>query len=585
MRKTLTILTCLLLALPCLALEQRTYVSDVNMDEVEGDWDSFSYKVIGMDDASFKMGFRNDTYPYGVTNSGDSMGVRVSRGNVIYIDIADDSITKLSSNITFSVARTNIPPDGTYKMEVWSWEGAATNTSRTIAQGMFTVNQSLYANTNAFPFPSTTITNLTDYLTKAEAVTIYETIVVVDGVQETQEQHTVTLAWLGTSLGSVSGAVDAADVSVLALSNTVDALDVSVLALSNTTGWLGSSLGSVSNAVDVQDVSILALSNTVGVLDVSVLALSNTTGWLETSLGSVSGAVDVTEARLDGIDTNWPAGDIIASNAFVAADAVVSLAYQAADMILSNAFELADTALSNSLVVLYGLADTALSNSIVTLINAAGGTNGLQQVATAGNFFGGYLRVFGITNAAGYAGLDINQGAGDKAYLWGDSDVVITSSTGRVTIYKLTVNDGDLGGGTNINAGNIAAGTVASAFDGSGITNLAAGVTGVVEVSSSGNFMQTVAGAVTGTLVLEYNVTNSAAGGGSGFPLTADADYAGFGQTSVLYTAYVTNAAPLGTAAGTSREYLYQDPATSEWRKYLIFNAAGTTTTNFWRMD
>jgi len=82
------------------------------------------------------------------------------------------------------------------------------------------------------------------------------------------------------------------------------------------------------------------------------------------------------------------------------------------------------------------------------------------------------------------------------------------------------------------------------------------------------------------------NVPSSGGGGsGSGFPLTNTADYASFGQSNVLFSAYTTNAAALGTAAGTYIEYVMQDAATSEWRKYKVMNIAGTTTTNFSRLD
>jgi len=77
------------------------------------------------------------------------------------------NITRSTTNIVWFLDATNIPPNGTYMAELWSYTGASTNYSRTLAQGRVTVINSLYDDEDAtFPWP-TRATNLSDYATIA----------------------------------------------------------------------------------------------------------------------------------------------------------------------------------------------------------------------------------------------------------------------------------------------------------------------------------------------------------------------------------------------------------------------------------
>jgi len=87
---------------------------------------------------------------------------------VAYIVIEDSDISVSSGTVTFSIPNSEIPPDGVYKSELFGFTGAATNLSRTLAQGMIDVKQSLYESDAQFSFPTNVAAN---YLAKTEDFT------------------------------------------------------------------------------------------------------------------------------------------------------------------------------------------------------------------------------------------------------------------------------------------------------------------------------------------------------------------------------------------------------------------------------
>ena len=63
-------------------------------------------------------------------------------GTVTSVGIAD---TTTSTHIaTFTIPRTNIPVAGEYQMEVFAYEGASSNSTKTLAQGRVSVSKSLF---------------------------------------------------------------------------------------------------------------------------------------------------------------------------------------------------------------------------------------------------------------------------------------------------------------------------------------------------------------------------------------------------------------------------------------------------------
>ena len=260
----------------------------VNIDKVTGNWDSFSAKMIGQNSQSFSFTFTNGS---GYVDIDDYLlGARISRQNTTYVDVLPTNVTRSDSNITFSINRTNIPPDGSYLMEVYAWEGATTNDARSFAQGKANVSHSLYSDTNSFPFPVVP-TNLSDYLTITQAVATYALIGDLTSTGVLVEGTANSLVWtngepfvltLNTNFqGDISDITSAGgflvtsgnvgNVTMSLAKATLDgtfATDDELATVSNTTV-------AVSNMVDISTNAHTVLSNLWSATDTRLSAVSN----------------------------------------------------------------------------------------------------------------------------------------------------------------------------------------------------------------------------------------------------------------------------------------------------------------------
>lgn len=144
----------------------------VDVNRVSGQFDSFRWNWIGMNDQRVILYLTQDGVP--LDASLYSILARVGRNGVVYTDIADSEVSKATDYIQFDVPRTRIPPNGACQLEVWAYVGT-TNTARSLAQGTLSITKSLYSDTNSFPFP-TNVVDLSTYLTIASAATNYLTI-------------------------------------------------------------------------------------------------------------------------------------------------------------------------------------------------------------------------------------------------------------------------------------------------------------------------------------------------------------------------------------------------------------------------
>jgi hypothetical protein len=166
------ILLILLLALPIYgAFFTHTEAETNNIDSVSPDWKDWTWEWNGMDNQDVDLTFINDS---GAIDMDTYIhAVRVSdRFGTIYINLVDSNMTASTSNLTFSITPTNIPPAGDYWMEVRCWEGATTNLARSLAKGRIHVSHSLYEDTNTFTFPVSP-TNLYSYLSITQAAQTY----------------------------------------------------------------------------------------------------------------------------------------------------------------------------------------------------------------------------------------------------------------------------------------------------------------------------------------------------------------------------------------------------------------------------
>jgi len=115
-------------------------------DVCDGTFQDFKFRLAGYDDQVF-------VFTYDQTFSGIAASFRITKPieGTIYLDVPITDVTVSGTSITFSVARTNIPPPGTYYGELLTYESSSTNYYRSVAQGTLPVTWSLYLNeTNYF---------------------------------------------------------------------------------------------------------------------------------------------------------------------------------------------------------------------------------------------------------------------------------------------------------------------------------------------------------------------------------------------------------------------------------------------------
>jgi hypothetical protein len=161
----------LLVALACSAANAQfvhTNYAAVDAYDITGNFDSYNWIWFGQDSQSvmFDVDFSSSDADLSSATLGWKMSRNTSTGKVDYVIISNTNITSTGTagRVTFSVTNTAVPPDNTYLTELYAYLGAATNTSRTLAQGIVDVRQSLYENDSLFSFPNTT--GLVEYVRK-----------------------------------------------------------------------------------------------------------------------------------------------------------------------------------------------------------------------------------------------------------------------------------------------------------------------------------------------------------------------------------------------------------------------------------
>ncbi|MFA7677685.1 MAG: hypothetical protein WCY34_05895, partial [Candidatus Omnitrophota bacterium] len=73
-------------------------------------------------------------------------GFRLSKPQTgpLYADIPNGRFTAGTTNLSWTMGHTNVPPPGTYYGELLSIDAANTNITRSLAQGTISVTWSLY---------------------------------------------------------------------------------------------------------------------------------------------------------------------------------------------------------------------------------------------------------------------------------------------------------------------------------------------------------------------------------------------------------------------------------------------------------
>ncbi len=128
-----------------LATQKTNMVNLVLANVCDGTFNDFKFQLSGYDDQVFK-------FNYDVSLSGVAASFRITKpmDGTIYLDVPITSVTISGTNATFSIARSNIPPPGSYYGELLSYEANSTNFYRSLAQGKLPVTWSLYLNESNF---------------------------------------------------------------------------------------------------------------------------------------------------------------------------------------------------------------------------------------------------------------------------------------------------------------------------------------------------------------------------------------------------------------------------------------------------
>ncbi|MBU1457061.1 MAG: hypothetical protein KKD01_20290, partial [Proteobacteria bacterium] len=169
MRKLLSTLLISIIGINAFALGPQTNSAYVTLGQSSGsDFNDFSFNVGSYNDQAFSFGFDQSLTG---TTPGFRMCTSTSTGRVTWVNVESTDITISTTNLLWSVSRSNMPPSRAYQAEVYIVDGAG-NIGRSIARGNVNVTESLYDDTeNTFQLPS--VTNLADYLTIADAAATY----------------------------------------------------------------------------------------------------------------------------------------------------------------------------------------------------------------------------------------------------------------------------------------------------------------------------------------------------------------------------------------------------------------------------
>lgn len=156
MKKLLTAIFILYAAV-AYGLTSHSNINTVDVSKITGRWDSWNWKWAGYNSQTCTIYFTDGGSSLSV--AGDNILFKIARdtetGQVTYIN--NTNVTAATASCAWSVSFTNIPPNGDYLAELWSYSGSETNFTRTLGQGKITVFNSIYGNDDStYPWPSTT---------------------------------------------------------------------------------------------------------------------------------------------------------------------------------------------------------------------------------------------------------------------------------------------------------------------------------------------------------------------------------------------------------------------------------------------
>jgi hypothetical protein len=281
--------------LPCYGVvtEHTNSVSLTLANVCDGSFNDFNFKVSGYDSQKFK-------FTYDVSLAGLDCVFRITKPiqGTIYLDIPVTDITVATSNITWTISRTNIPPPGNYYGELLSYDAGTTNVYRSLAQGKLPVTWSLYLNeTNYFQRSTTNAAVGQIYVHPNWVYPLYTT---TNNINSLSNYVVLIDGRLQTNINITSNAYVAADTAVRSeLTNTITAHITNIpphVSASDRTNWDGKAT--------LADVAAAGYLTNAASGD-SNAVWGNISGTLADQLDLTSTVAKAASAVQSEVDPNW----------------------------------------------------------------------------------------------------------------------------------------------------------------------------------------------------------------------------------------------------------------------------------------
>lgn len=394
-RKLLSIIASLGLLLPCYGLVTE-HTNSVNLtlaNVCDGSFNDFNFKISGYDSQKFKFG-------YNVSLAGVDCVFRITKPiqGTIYLDVPVTDITVSTTNVTWTISRTNIPPPGNYYGELLSYDAGTTNIYRSLAQGKLPVTWSLYLNetnyfqrstTNAqvgqvyihptWQTPPWTVSSnfapLASYQATSNALDVAEATITNHTSQIGAISNDLDIVEaLAAGLNSRSSTWDtvtskANDSALISVSNNVDVMLTGKVDYVNATytATVGKASTALQYEYDTNALAQLAIETNRAIeAEANLYPASNPSNYIssyseiETAFTNWLDTNTYVKVETDSIATNLI---YVTSNAYGAADAVVRSELTNLNTIVSNAYVVADTAVRSELTNTITVASNHFENA------------------------------------------------------------------------------------------------------------------------------------------------------------------------------------------------------------------------------
>lgn len=341
-RFILSALAAIAWALPSYALitYHTNTVNLVLANVCDGTFNDFKFQVSGYDDQKF-----NFNYDQNINDVACSFRITKPIEGTIYLDVPVTSVTVSGTNVTFSIARTNIPPPGNYYGELLSYEASTTNYYRSLAQGKLPVTWSLYLNETNYFSRSTT---------NAGVGQVYV------------HPNWIDPPWLSST--SALGAVYVTIARHTVLSNWTDAINAKITNVLQYTNLYLTGYNNTTNVAQYTNLYLTAYNNTTNIAQYTndyQTGYANSTNIMQYTNRYEMGYTNAIAATNDIANIKAVTGLYVTADNTISSQ--VSAAYKAAIAVVSGqlvtAYSAADNTLSGQLVSAYSARDTGVSNA------------------------------------------------------------------------------------------------------------------------------------------------------------------------------------------------------------------------------